>query len=51
LLSFGTEIEILDPPELRAQVIELAREMAAFYAQREIVESSASPLCAENEDS
>jgi predicted DNA-binding transcriptional regulator YafY len=51
LLSFGTEIEILDPPELRAQVIELAREMAAFYAQREIVESSASSLCAENEDS
>ncbi|HXR65458.1 MAG TPA: YafY family protein [Ktedonobacteraceae bacterium] len=50
LLSFGTEVEILDPPELRAQVIELAREMAAFYAQREIVESSANSLCAENED-
>lgn len=38
LLSFGPEVEILDPPELRAQVIELARQMAAFYAQKEIVD-------------
>lgn len=49
LLSFGTEIEILDPPELRTQVIELARQMAAFYAQREIVESSASSFCPDDE--
>ena len=49
LLSFGTEIEILDPPELRAQVRDLARDMVAFYAQREIVESSASSLCVDNE--
>ena len=50
LLSFGTEIEILDPPELRAQVLDLARDMVAFYAQREIVESSASSLCPDSED-
>lgn len=40
LLSFGTEIEILEPLELREQVISLAQSLAAFYAQREIVESS-----------
>jgi predicted DNA-binding transcriptional regulator YafY len=40
LLSFGTEIEILEPRELRERVIHLARSLAAFYAQREIVESA-----------
>src|SRR5579883_2595114 len=40
LLSFGTELEILEPLELRERVIKLARELAAFYAQREIVESA-----------
>ena len=32
LLSFGPQIEILEPPELRAKVIELAESMVAFYA-------------------
>lgn len=44
LLSFGTEMEILEPPELRAQVLELARNILAFYAQRAIVEGSANSL-------
>ncbi len=38
LLSFGTEVKILEPPELRTQIIELARKMATFYAQREVVD-------------
>jgi predicted DNA-binding transcriptional regulator YafY len=50
LLSFGAEVEILDPPELRAQVLDLARSMVAFYTQREIIESSASTLAVENEE-
>lgn len=44
LLSFGREVEILEPPELRARVIELARQTVEFYAQRAIVESCASSL-------
>ena len=44
LLSFGTEIEILEPLELRERVIHLARSLAAFYAQREIVESTSDLL-------
>ncbi len=44
LLGFGREVEILEPPEIRAQVIELARQIGEFYAQREIVESSACSL-------
>lgn len=40
LLSFGTDIEILEPLEQRERVIELAKNVAAFYAQREIVESA-----------
>ncbi len=39
LLSFGTDIEILEPDELREQVIMLATSLVAFYAQREIVAS------------
>lgn len=31
LLSFGTQAEILQPPELRERVIQLARDVAAFY--------------------
>lgn len=50
LLSFGTELEILEPQDLRAQVIDLARNLVAFYAQREIVEGSANSLCASNAD-
>jgi predicted DNA-binding transcriptional regulator YafY len=50
LLSFGTDVEILDPPELRAQVLELARMMVAFYEQREIVEGSTNSLCSEHEN-
>lgn len=41
LLSFGAEMEILEPQEMREQVISLARSLVAFYAQREIVESAA----------
>lgn len=40
LLSFGTEIEILEPLELRERVIRLAHNLVDFYAQREIVEST-----------
>lgn len=44
LLSFGAELEILEPQEVREQVIELARSLVAFYAQKEAEEplSSAS---------
>ncbi len=42
LLSFGVEVEILEPQEMREQVIDLARSLVAFYAQRAIVESSTS---------
>ena len=38
LLSFGTEMEILEPLELREQLISLAQSLVKFYAQREIVE-------------
>lgn len=31
LLSYGTSVEILDPPELREKVIRLAESVAAFY--------------------
>lgn len=46
LLSFGAELEVLEPQEVREQVIELARGLIAFYAQRETEEprSSASPF-------
>ncbi|MEO7019720.1 MAG: YafY family protein [Ktedonobacteraceae bacterium] len=47
LLSFGTEMEILEPLELREQVISLAQNVLAFYEQREIIESTS--LCAGNE--
>jgi predicted DNA-binding transcriptional regulator YafY len=40
LLGFGTEVEILEPQELRDQVIHLAHSLVAFYAQREVVESA-----------
>lgn len=50
LLSFGTQLEILEPQELREQVIDLARNLVAFYAQREIVEGSANSLCASDAD-
>ncbi|HEU5380078.1 MAG TPA: YafY family protein [Ktedonobacteraceae bacterium] len=45
LLSFGAAIEILEPQELREQVITTARNLLAFYAQREIIESSAGLAC------
>lgn len=50
MLSFGTEMEILEPQELREQVVKLAQSVAAFYAQRAIVESSASSLCVHEQD-
>lgn len=31
ILSFGTQVEILDPPELRAQVLGLAQRVVQFY--------------------
>lgn len=39
LISFGTELEILDPLEMREQVISLAQNLVTFYAQRGVVES------------
>jgi len=40
LLSFGTDLEILEPQELREQVLNLAQSLVAFYAQKAIVESA-----------
>jgi predicted DNA-binding transcriptional regulator YafY len=34
LLTFGTRVEILEPLELREKVIQLAKDMLAFYAER-----------------
>ncbi|HEY2661515.1 MAG TPA: YafY family protein [Caulobacteraceae bacterium] len=34
LLRFGAEIEVLDPPELRAKIAEVAAGMAGLYAGR-----------------
>lgn len=34
LLSFGSEIEVLDPPEVREQIIQLAESVLAFYTQK-----------------
>ncbi len=33
LLSFGTEVELLEPEALRAQIIKLAENMVTFYTQ------------------
>jgi predicted DNA-binding transcriptional regulator YafY len=41
LLSFGTEIEICAPLELRERVIALAGDLATFYARRALAESAA----------
>lgn len=46
LLGFGPDIEILEPRELREEVINLARNIIIFYAQRQLIESSPDPLCA-----
>jgi predicted DNA-binding transcriptional regulator YafY len=32
MVSFGAWAEVMDPPELRSRVIELAQELVAFYA-------------------
>lgn len=40
LLSFGTEMEIIEPLALREQVICLAENLLAFYAKRETIEST-----------
>ena len=32
LLGFGADVEVLDPPELRAQLVEAARALAELYA-------------------
>lgn len=42
LLSFGTDLEILEPEELREQVIGLARDLLTFYEQRKTIESATS---------
>ena len=33
-LGFGPQLEVLEPPELRKQVLERAEDVVAFYAQR-----------------
>ena len=33
LLRFGTDVEVLAPPELRERVAETGREIAALYAR------------------
>lgn len=33
-LSFGTKVELVEPKELRARVVEMARAVVAFYAAR-----------------
>jgi len=33
LLSFGTQVEILDPQALREKVLQLAASVVAFYGQ------------------
>lgn len=32
LLGYGADVEVLDPPELRASLIDVAAEIVAFYA-------------------
>ena len=34
VLGFGQQIEVVDPPELRDRVIQLAQSVLAFYAQK-----------------
>jgi predicted DNA-binding transcriptional regulator YafY len=34
VLSFGPQIEVLEPPALREKIIHLAQRVVAFYAQR-----------------
>jgi predicted DNA-binding transcriptional regulator YafY len=34
VLGFGDQIEVLEPPELRGKVIQLAEQVITFYAQR-----------------
>ncbi|HEY6406100.1 MAG TPA: WYL domain-containing protein, partial [Ktedonobacteraceae bacterium] len=34
LLSFGTQVEIIEPRDLREKVVQLAESVAAFYAQK-----------------
>ncbi len=36
VLSFGAQIEVVEPPELREKVIHLAQSVVAFYAPRNI---------------
>jgi predicted DNA-binding transcriptional regulator YafY len=35
VLSFGTQVEILEPVELRAKVVEMAKDVIDFYANRD----------------
>jgi predicted DNA-binding transcriptional regulator YafY len=35
VLSFGAQVEVLDPPELRNRVIELAKSVVRFYDERD----------------
>ena len=34
VLGFGTQIEVIEPPELRQSVIEMAQAVVAFYSQK-----------------
>ncbi len=39
VISFGTWAEVIEPPELRAQLVRLAQQLVAFYAERELVDA------------
>jgi len=39
-LSFGPRVEVLDPPELREQVVKLARGVLDFYADKDASEAT-----------
>lgn len=43
VLSFGTQVEVLEPPELREQVVKMAESVVAFYSEREHPTSSSTP--------
>lgn len=34
LLSFGTQVEIVEPRDLREKVLQLAESISAFYEQK-----------------
>ncbi len=42
ILSYGAQIEAIEPPDLREQVIALAASVLAFYQQKQAIPSAAS---------